>query len=111
VSDAHGNDGGRGSTRREFTTALVLAAAAPLAAAASPAAADAPAPPKPEGVAGLARTLAEVVRGRYGAHLDAGQQAAVERGIAGNLLAADRLRRVRLDNHDEPAFAFTADVR
>jgi hypothetical protein len=109
VSEALPTEGGRGSTRREFTRALALAAAAPLVAA-DGRAAEPPRPPKPEGLARLAQALAEVARLRHGTHLNAEQLAAVERGILGTLLAAGRLRQFPLKNSDEPAFAFTADV-
>jgi hypothetical protein len=101
----------RGSTRREFARALLLAAAAPLVASGTPAhAADPPKPPKTEEVAEPARALAEVVRFRHGKQLSPEQLAAVERGITGTLATADRLRQFPLKNSDEPAFAFTADV-
>jgi hypothetical protein len=100
----------RGSTRREFTRAVVLAAAAPLVGGTPARADDPPKPPQAEDAAEPARALAEVVRFRHGKHLNAEQLAAVERGIAGSLAAADRLRRFPLKNSDEPAFAFTADV-
>jgi hypothetical protein len=106
VTEAPHTEGCRGSTRREFTRALALAAAAPLVAA-DGRAAD---PPKAEGANELAQALAELVRRRHGKHLSAEQLAAVQRSIAGTLLAADRLRQFSLKNSDEPAFAFTADV-
>ena len=57
------------SSRRDFARAVALLAAAPLAAAAAPAAAQDKPPPKPEGPAGMAQALTEMIRVRYGKHL------------------------------------------
>jgi hypothetical protein len=102
-----------GSTRREFGQALALAVAAPLVAGLGPAAAPAepPPPPKPEGLAAAAAGLMAVLRVRHGKHLTAEQLTAIERSVAGGLATAERLNQVPLKNSDEPAFAFTADVR
>lgn len=101
-----------GATRREFAQLLALAAAAPLAAGLGeargqqPAAAD-----RPAGIAARTAALNELIRAQYGRHLSAEQLAAVQRSIAGGLFTADRLARFPLTNADEPAFAFSADVR
>jgi hypothetical protein len=102
-----------GSTRREFGQALALAAAAPLVAglAAAPAPAQQAPAPKPEGPAAAAEALLIVLRLRHGKHLTAEQLVAVERNIAGGLAGADRLNQFPLKNSDEPAFAFSPDVR
>jgi hypothetical protein len=107
------NDDPGGSTRREFGQALALAAAAPLVAglAASPAPAQPPAPPKPDAAAAVAEALVVVLRSRHGKHLTAEQLAPVARNIASGLANADRLNQFPLKNSDEPAFAFTPDVR
>jgi hypothetical protein len=106
-------DDSAGSTRREFGQALAVAAAAPLVAglAAAPAPAQQPAAPKAEGPAAAAEALLVVLRLRHGKHLTPEQLVAVERNIAGGLAGADRLNQFPLKNSDEPAFAFTPDVR
>jgi hypothetical protein len=94
------------STRREFAKSLALLAAAPLAAEA----AEKPeAKPVPEPVAS-ARTLVEVVRRRYGKHLNAEQLKQVQEGIARGLRTAELMKRQPLKNGDEPAFMFSAEV-
>jgi hypothetical protein len=99
------------STRREFGKTLALAAAAPLLTA-GPAEAEEPAkPPQTEGPTGVVQALTEVVRLRHGKHLNAEQLTAIGRNLTASLAAAERLRHVSLKNSDEPAFAFTADVR
>jgi len=50
------------------------------------------------------------VRVRHGRRLSAAQRNEVRRSILQGLRAADRLRRFKLANADEPAFAFSADV-
>ncbi len=98
-------------SRRDFAKAVALLAAAPLAAVAEPAAAQDKPPPKPEGPAGMAQALTEVVRLRYGKHLSDEQLQAVQRGLTGSLASAERLAKVPLKNGDEPAFTFSPDPR
>jgi hypothetical protein len=101
-----------GRTRREFGQAVALAAAAPLVAGLGSAAPAQPAAaPKPEGLAAATEALMVVLRVRHGKHLTAEHLAQVERNIGSGLANADRLNQVPLKNSDEPAFAFTADVR
>lgn len=61
-----------------------------------------------EGPSAEAAALAGVVRMRYGSRLDEAALKAVTRGIDGNLKAAATLRKVPLQNSDEPAFLFRA---
>jgi hypothetical protein len=88
-------------TRRQFARTLAALAATPLLAE-SAAAAD---PPRT-----AADALAEVVRLRHGKHLTDEQMKQVLRSIQTDLRLGDILRRTKLTNGDEPAFAFTADV-
>ena len=103
-----------GSARRSFLKSL---AAAPLLPAALtqvgpnppppptpvPSAADAPSP--------AAEALAEAARHRYGAHFEAGDMNEIRKAIHGNLQAADRLRKLKLANSDEPVTTFAAQPR
>jgi hypothetical protein len=91
-------------TRRQFAKKVAALAAAP--AVASAATAQEPAPP--ERTAGQA--LAEVVRLRYGMHLNADQLRRVTQRIENNQRMADRLKRITLQNGEEPAFQFSPDV-
>ena len=95
--------------RRAFLGSL---AAAPLvpAAQAPPAV---PAPPSTaapsSGHAAAADALAEAVRRRFGAHLDASELEAVRKKLLRNLERAERLRQAaRLGNADEPVSRFEA---
>jgi hypothetical protein len=88
--------------RRRFLTTVGTAAAVPLAeAAASPAS---PPPPRDEIAA-----LMDVVRQRFGRHLDDAQLKEVQDEIARNLRLAEALRRFRLDPAEAPATVFLAD--
>jgi hypothetical protein len=81
--------------------ALTIAPLAPALAAAAE---------KEPPAAAVAEALAEVVRIRHGKHLDAEQRKAVTTSILRNQLAAERLRDFKLQNGDEPAFTFRADL-
>ncbi len=58
-----------------------------------------------------AKSLLEIVRARYGKHLNAAQLKEIERSIHINLYFASKLDEAKLSNGDEPAFVFSADVR
>jgi hypothetical protein len=89
------------STRRDFAKVIALAAAAPLVAGA------AQEKPKP---LPAAEALTEIVRARYGQHLTDEQISAVQASIGRTLRSGEQLKKVKLQNGDEPAFAFRADV-
>jgi len=92
-------------TRREFTRQVAALAVAPVVTGAATAD-DAPA----KRPASAGEALAEIVRLRYGRHLSQEQLRLVRETIDSNLRAADRLNRVPVQNGDEPAFAFSAEV-
>ena len=101
----------QGARRRTFLASL--AAAPLLPAALAQVAPNPPSPPSPapspEGAPGpMALALAEAARHRFGAHLEAGDEAEIAKAIDGNLQAADRLRAVPLGNSDEPVTTFAA---
>jgi hypothetical protein len=104
----------RKTTRRDFTKTVATLAVAPLtvAAAESTAAADQPAqtPPPRDPLTVAADALTEIVRARHGRHLTDEQIRRVRQSIQNNLRSAERLRRFPLNNSDEPAFLFSADV-
>jgi hypothetical protein len=54
--------------------------------------------------------LTDLVRLRFGRHLSEEQMRRAGERIAGNQRAAEALARVALQNSDEPAFLFSADV-
>ena len=93
--------------RRQFGKRVALLAAAPLAAPAL--AAEEKPKEKPVAVV-VAEALVEVVRARHGKHLTKDQFGAVALSILRSQFSADRLRRVKLSNADEPAFSFRADL-
>jgi hypothetical protein len=94
------------TTRREFTKALAVAAAAPLAACAAAATDQPPA----ANFATTAQALTEVVRLRYGKHILADQLKRVRQQIERGLRGRNALRRPPLRNADEPDFVFFAEV-
>lgn len=105
--------GKSGQTRREFARTLTAAAAAPLVvtrleadAAAAPvhAGQQTTTPPVPG-----SRAMVELVRERWGDRLSEEQMASITRSVEGRLRAAERMREFKLNNWDEPAFAFSAD--
>jgi hypothetical protein len=86
-------------TRRQFHGTLAALAAAPAALAD-----DAPAETSP------AQALVALIRARHGRHLSAEQLQQVRQAVEVNLQVAARLNRVPLQNGDEPALLFSAEV-
>jgi len=82
---------------------------------ASPAAPAAPAPAAPPAAEGPpaisedARSLAEIVKRRYGQHLTPDQLEAVTRQLDQGVQGGRRLRDVKLANGDEPDFTFRVE--
>jgi len=66
-------------------------------------ASQAPPAPSPE-----AQALAEIVKLRYGPRLDDAAMKEITRSLDGGLKSAAALRKVPLDNTEEPAFIFRA---
>lgn len=96
--------------RREFAKTLAALAATPiLIAPLSPVAARAQTAQTPDAVSAAGEAMIQVVRVRYGKHLKEEQIADVRRSIERGIRNADRLKQVKLNNGDEPAFAFSAD--
>ena len=111
--------------RRRFIQVLALSGAAFMVGhAATPRAQTAPTTSTPATGAGAdsttatttaeppisddARSLADIVRRRYGTHLDAAQLEAVTQELNQRLQSGTRLRAVKLANGDEPATTFHA---
>jgi len=91
-------------TRREFSKQLALLAVTPVAATA------AQAQPKADPLLPAAEALTELVRQRSGKHLTEEQLALVKQGIRRRLNNAEQLKKIKLQNGDEPAFQFKADI-
>jgi hypothetical protein len=89
------------SSRRRFIKAAALGTAGAFAA--GPALAQDPAPSSAER---QAQALAEIVRLRFGQHLNAAQMKSVQQRLARSLATSEQLKRTRLENGDEPAFVF-----
>ena len=99
--------------RRSFLKSLAGAPLLPAAlaqVAPNPPQPPSPAPsPSPSDTPGpMAEALAEAARHRFGAHFQAGDMDEVRKAVQGNLQAADRLRKVKLTNADEPVTLFSA---
>jgi hypothetical protein len=93
--------------RREFARTVAALAIAPLAAA-GPVLAQEAKPSDP--VAEVGQALGEAARALYGKFLTKDQLNAVKRRVAAAVRTGDRLRQVKLQNGDEPAFLFRADL-
>ena len=92
-------------------TTLALAQSVTPAGGTSPAKPDsaaAPAPTGPPEISEDARSLAEIVRRRYGKHLTPEQLEAITRELDGRLQGAKRMREAKLANADEPDITFRA---
>jgi hypothetical protein len=57
-----------------------------------------------------AQALTDFVRLRYGKYLSAEQLDEVKKSIERGLRSADQLKQFKLDNSDEPAFTFSAEL-
>ena len=76
---------------------------------AKPDSAAAPAAPAaPSEISEDARSLAEIVRRRYGKHLTPDQMEAVTRELDNRIQGGKRMRETKLANGDEPDFTFHA---
>ena len=96
--------------RRSFLKSLAAAPLLPaaLAQVAPNPTAPTPAPSPSDAPSPMAESLAEAARHRFGAHFEAGDMDEIRKAIHGNLQAADRLRKVKLANSDEPVTVFAA---
>jgi hypothetical protein len=83
----------------------IIALAQTGAPAAKPDSAAVPAAPD---VSEDARTLAEIVRRRYGKHLTPDQIEGIARELNGRIAAGKTLREAKLTNSDEPDITFRA---
>jgi hypothetical protein len=86
--------------------AFAQSPAPPAGAAAKSDSIAAPPPTGPPEISEEARSLAEIVRRRYGKHLTPDQLEAVTREIDGRVQGGKRLRESKLANGDEPDFTF-----
>jgi hypothetical protein len=95
--------------RREFHKTIGLLATGTLGLAALEADAAQPAGDgNPRTVA--AGALMDIIRSRYGKFLSEDQLKRVRQKVLGNQSTAESLRRIPLQNSDEPAFVFRADL-
>jgi len=94
-------------TRREFTRNLAILVAAPLLAPSGAIAADEkPADP----VAATADALTEAARARFGNILPEEHLNKIRESIRGKVLSGQFMKKPKLQNGDEPAFSFRADL-
>src|SRR5713226_2343399 len=94
----------RAHSRRDFTKSLAFLAAAPMTAYA-----DENAEPVDAGLT-PAQALTDIVRLRHGKHLSPEQLDEVKKSIERSLRSADQLKQFKLQNSDEPAFTFSAEL-
>lgn len=109
------------ASRRNFTKNMAtMLVAAPLAASLTQAQTptkpkEPPAPPnpqpspnKPPDLTPLGAAYAEVARERFGNYVSPEEFVKMRNDLEGNITTADRLRKVKLQNGDEPDFIFNA---
>ncbi|MBY0524382.1 MAG: hypothetical protein K2R98_13330 [Gemmataceae bacterium] len=94
--------------RREFARTLAVMVAAPVVAQVS--APEAPAQPVGDPLAVAAEALTDIARARYGKDLTTEQVKAIKTSIYRRQSAANLLKKVKLQNGDEPSFVFRADL-
>jgi hypothetical protein len=105
--------------RRRFLMALALTSAVPLAARAGDALAQAPPPPPPAAPPPAAPPAApalspdvapytQILANRHGSRVSAEQLAALAPDLDRMVQIGQRLRKVKLENGDEPDFVFRA---
>jgi hypothetical protein len=96
--------------RREFAKTLVALAATPIVTSSLiPGEARAQTPQPADAVSSASDAMTQVVRARYGKYLKEDQVAEIRRSVERAIRNGDRLKQVKLENGDEPAFAFSAD--
>jgi hypothetical protein len=94
-------------TRREFARDAMLAAATPLGLATATAQAQ---PKGPRPLMDVAEAQLRMVQARFGKFLTPEQLKEVATEVLRGQYSADALKKVKLKNSDEPAFAFRADL-
>jgi hypothetical protein len=100
-----------GSPRRSFLKSLAAAPLLPVAltqVAPNPPQPPSPTPGPSDVPSPMAESLAEAARHRFGVHFEPGDMDEIRKAIHANLQAADRLRKVKLTNADEPVTLFAA---
>ena len=90
------------TTRRRFMQAAALGA---VGAATAPAQAQ----EQPRQPDNQTQALADIVRARFGKHLNEAQMKSVQQRLTRMLATSDQLKRTRLENGDEPAFVFVPE--
>jgi hypothetical protein len=93
----------RPNRRRFLKAAAAISATAAVAAPALAHADDPPAAPT------AAQALGDLVRARFGQHLNAEQLKRAQGDVASLVRTADALRRIPLEHSEEPATVFAAD--
>jgi hypothetical protein len=95
------------TTRREFARNLALIAATPWLATSSAVAAD---EKSTDPVATTADALTEAARARFGTVIPEEHVGKIHDAIHRNLLSGQFMKKPKLQNGDEPAFSFHADL-
>jgi hypothetical protein len=90
------------SSRRQFAQQVALLAAVPVGLQAVA--------QGQQGFDPVTEALYAIVQHRYSRHLTPAQLLAVKQSVARNRVISEALRQVKLNNSDEPASAFRADL-
>ena len=104
------NESSQASSRREFNQTLAALAAASLSPAMAKTEAQEPSPARPNPGTGTAEALLQIVHLCYGEYLSDEQMKEVRRSLEHSQAGAARLKQFKLQNGDEPAFMFSADL-
>lgn len=115
-SSIQGKTSRRSFTRSVAATLVAAPLAVTLAHAQTPDKKEAPAPPKPQPSPSpapqkpspLALAYAEAARIRFGEHITPEQFEKMKEDFENSVRSADRLRKAKLQNGDEPDFIFNA---
>ncbi len=100
---------GSRTSRRDFAKNLAFAAASPLISTSETAQAQ-EAKSSKEKPPGVSEAWTELVRVRFGQHLTPDQLKEIKKSMEEKQRAAETMKKVKLQNGDEPAFIFFADL-
>jgi hypothetical protein len=98
------------TTRRDFAKHVALVAAIPLISPAATAQAQEAKSSNDKPADAVSEALTEIVRARYGRYLTPDQLKEIKKSMEEKQRAAETMKKRTLQNGDEPAFIFFADL-
>jgi hypothetical protein len=97
-------------SRRDFAKKVALLAVAPLLSSPGSIRSQEKESAKDKPGEIVAGALTQIVQARYGQYLTPEQMKEVKKSIEGKQRTAETMKKVKLQNSDEPAFSFFADL-